>query len=303
MVDNNKHKWSKTKFLASLNSDAKELFEIWLNSGGYSVKMTSYFSTYAELLSAYRNKECTLVEIGVLEGSSLSMWREWLGDKARIIGIDLNPAAKSLEKKGFEIFIGNQADTNFWKKFYSKVGKIDVLIDDGGHQSFQQIMTIYCGVCNLNSESLIIVEDTATSFYSSMTHYHKKNSFLQFTKDATDILTVKEKEFSQQDWQSGVNQTILKVFKNIESIKFFSGIVAYKINPQSSLPSVAVNNCKSKKEHKQVLSNPEIANDFRNIGNINGIEIEWPNPFEQTIRKVEGESVNLKQKIMKIKLK
>ena len=303
MTYKNKYKWSKSKFLASLNPDAKELFEIWINSGGYSVKMTSYFSTYAELLSGYRNKECTLVEIGVLEGGSLSMWREWLGEKARIIGIDLNPAAKSLEKQGFEIFIGNQADADFWKNFYSKVDKIDILIDDGGHQSFQQIMTIYCGVCNLDSESLIIVEDTATSFYSSMAHYHKKNSFLQFTKDATDILTVKEKEFSQQDWQNDINETILKVFKNIESIRFFSGIVAYKINPHSSLPPVAINNCKSEKEYKEVLNNPEIANDFRKMGNINGIEIEWPNPFEKNVRKVEGESHNPKQKIMKIKLK
>ncbi len=49
--------WSRSKFLSSLNKDAKELFEIWLNSNGYSVKMTSYFSTYAELLSKFRKKK------------------------------------------------------------------------------------------------------------------------------------------------------------------------------------------------------------------------------------------------------
>ena len=32
------------------------------------------------------------------------MWKNWLGDKARIIGIDLNPEAKKWVDTGFEIF-------------------------------------------------------------------------------------------------------------------------------------------------------------------------------------------------------
>ena len=67
------------------------------------------------------------------------MWKKFFGKKARIIGIELNPDAKRLEKFGFEIFIGDQSDPFFWKKFYKKVGKIDVLLDDGGHKKIQQI--------------------------------------------------------------------------------------------------------------------------------------------------------------------
>ena len=33
----------------------------------------------------------------------------FFGKKARIIGIDLDPSAKELEKFGFEIFIGDQS--------------------------------------------------------------------------------------------------------------------------------------------------------------------------------------------------
>ena len=46
------------------------------------------------------------------------MWRDWLGKDARIIGIDLDPNAKKLEKYGFEIFIGDQASTDFLGKFF-----------------------------------------------------------------------------------------------------------------------------------------------------------------------------------------
>ena len=51
-------------------------------------------------------KEITFVEIGILDGGSLFMWRDFFGNKARIIGVDLNPEAKKWEKEGFEIFIG-----------------------------------------------------------------------------------------------------------------------------------------------------------------------------------------------------
>tara|TARA_A100001011_G_C14220645_1_gene804180 strand:+ start:24 stop:914 length:891 start_codon:yes stop_codon:yes gene_type:complete len=285
--------WSRSKFLSSLNKDAKELFEIWLNSNGYSVKMTSYFSTYAELLSKFRKKKCTLVEIGVLDGGSLFMWRKWLGNDARIIGIDLNPKAKLLEKYGFEIFVGNQADASFWKKFYAKVSKIDILIDDGGHQSFQQIMSVYSAICNLNSECLVIVEDTATSFYTHMSSFHKKNSFLEFAKDSTDILTVKEREMRPQRWPKFINENILTAFKNVQSIQFFSGIVSFTVNPHNIEPSIAVNN-RLKTEYKD---------DYRKSGEIKGIEIEWPSPFRKEIVKIEGENLVDTTRYSKIKFK
>ena len=40
-----------------------------------------------------------------------------------------------------EIFIGDQADPKFWKNFYKQTGKVDVLLDDGGHKNIQQITT------------------------------------------------------------------------------------------------------------------------------------------------------------------
>ena len=55
------------------------------------------------IFSKYRNKEITFIEIGVLNGGSLFMWRDYFGPHARIIGIDLNPEIK-VGKDGFEIY-------------------------------------------------------------------------------------------------------------------------------------------------------------------------------------------------------
>ena len=52
------------------------------------------------------------------------MWRHFLGKKAKVIGIEMNPDSKKLENFGFEIFIGDQSSEKFWKKFFKKLAKL-----------------------------------------------------------------------------------------------------------------------------------------------------------------------------------
>ena len=85
-----------------------------------SIKHSSYFPVYDHLFCPYIGKEITFVEIGILGGGSLFMWREFFGENARIIGIDLNPEAKRWEKEGFEIYIGSQSDPHFWEHFKNR---------------------------------------------------------------------------------------------------------------------------------------------------------------------------------------
>jgi hypothetical protein len=127
-------------------------------------KHSTYFHSYDHFFSKYRNQNITFVEIGVLGGGSLFMWRDYFGPNARIIGVDLNPNAKKWESEGFEIYIGSQSDTVFWEKFIEKVGLIDVVLDDGGHTYEQQIITTESLLKSMNDGGIIVVEDTHTSY-------------------------------------------------------------------------------------------------------------------------------------------
>jgi hypothetical protein len=160
-----------------------------------SIKHSTYFDVYDNLFSKYVGKEITFVEVGVLGGGSLFMWRNFLGAKARIIGVDLNPSAKRWEESGFEIFIGNQADPEFWASFFNKVGKIDVLLDDGGHTYEQQIITTECVLDNLNEGGMLVVEDTHTSYMDGFGP--KKFSYLNYVKRLIDKLNFRFHELSQ----------------------------------------------------------------------------------------------------------
>lgn len=128
-----------------------EMEKCFRESPFYSRKHFGYFEAYQTLLEKYQErKSLVLVEVGVLEGGSLFMWRSFFPE-ARIIGIDLNPMAKKWEHYGFEIHTGSQSDCNFWRDFFRDVGAVDILIDDGGHTSLQQAITFAECIPNISS--------------------------------------------------------------------------------------------------------------------------------------------------------
>ena len=80
-----------------------KIYKSFQDSKYYSNKYKKYFDIYNQLFKKFTGKKITIVEIGILNGGSLFMWRKYFGKKARIIGIDLNSKTKQLEKYGFEI--------------------------------------------------------------------------------------------------------------------------------------------------------------------------------------------------------
>lgn len=62
-------------------------------------KWIHYFDIYEKYFSKYRNKEVVILEIGVFQGGSLQMWKEYFGPGAKIYGIDINPNCKKLEEE------------------------------------------------------------------------------------------------------------------------------------------------------------------------------------------------------------
>jgi hypothetical protein len=152
------------------------------------VKWDHYFPVYEGLLSKYRGTAVTLVEVGVGEGGSLEGWRGYLGPSARIIGIDLDPAAERLRAEGFEIIIGDQSNAQFWADLGGRIGPIDVLIDDGGHSSVDQIVTVACGIAHIRDGGVIVVEDTHTSYMPVHYPASARYGFMQFAAHVVDVM-------------------------------------------------------------------------------------------------------------------
>jgi len=193
------------------------------------------------------------MEIGVFNGGSLHMWKEYFGDAARIIGVDLNPIALELEKDGFEIYIGNQESADFWLDLKSKVGDVDIILDDGGHKNGQQIATLFYGVELVKNGGVIAIEDTHTSYFRRFGNpgpFSFINSRFQFVKS-------KKSKFFDYVW----------------NINYFESIVAFNIDQSKCRTSSPVVN--------QGESIGAI--DFRNHSNASAMFLlkfeEWINSF------------------------
>ena len=215
-----------------INSNLR-LFQIYKNLERESLKCDTYFQVYEEMFSKYVGKKITFVEIGVLQGGSLFMWREYFGKDARIIGIDLHPNAKELEKHGFEIYIGSQSDKNFWRNFYSKVGKIDILLDDGGHVNDQQIITLSESINNVNDSGIIMTEDVHTSYFKKFGN-PSKYSYINYSKYLVDVVNSRfpDTEIKKNNFRD-----------KIYSISFYESIVVIKINSKKIIePNILKNN-------------------------------------------------------------
>lgn len=196
------------------------LREIYEATPYLSIKHSSYFHVYEALFSRYVGQTFTFVEIGVLNGGSLTMWRRFFGPNARIVGIDMNPAALRWREAGFEIYIGDQADPAFWAQTASELGAIDVLLDDGGHTNLQQITTVGQALSIVRDGGLVVVEDTHTSYFTQFGN-PSVHSFVSYAKRLVDHVNSRHPGVAKQvpDW-SGV----------IASIRFYESIVVFEID-------------------------------------------------------------------------
>ena len=152
-------------------------------------KWWHYFEIYDRHFSKYRNKDIVILEIGVLNGGSLRMWKEYFGPGAKIYGIDINPACKQLETDGVEIFIGSQTDAAFLNQVKEKIGKVDVLIDDGGHTMDQQITSFEHLYSSVKDDGVYLCEDLHTSYwYPWGGGLNRPGTFIEMSKNLVDKL-------------------------------------------------------------------------------------------------------------------
>ena len=113
---------------------------------------------YERYLSAWRRKQFTLLEIGVLSGASLRMWQAFF-PRARVRGLDIDPAAGSL---GLDVTIGSQADPDVLEGLVSP--DLAFVIDDGSHVIELTIATFEYLFPRLESGAVYIIEDTLNTY-------------------------------------------------------------------------------------------------------------------------------------------
>jgi len=236
-------------------------------SKNLSSKWRKYFDVYEENFLKFKGKDITFVEIGVFNGGSLEIWKNYFGPNSQIIGIDINPECKKFEKDNIKIFIGNQSSPKFWQNFFHQVGSVDVVLDDGGHTNLDQIIsTIEC-VKNIKDGGMLVVEDTHTS-YINRYNSSEKFSFLNFSKKLVDDVNLNIKK---DNLDENFNKNYrFSLNKYIYSTHFYEGIVVFNINRNKSYPNERYENDGIEHEIKDLTwdGNNEILGKYKDLSNI-----------------------------------
>ena len=187
-------------------------------------KWSNYFDIYDRYFSPFRGKEIVLVEIGIFQGGSLQMWKNYFGPKAKIYGIDINPNCKELEEENIQIFIGSQSDRQFLRSLKEKIPPIDILIDDGGHTMKQQIVTFEELYGHVKECGIFLCEDTHSSYHVATGGGYKRNgTFIEYSKNFVDYLHAHHSE-----------QAALSVndfTRSAKSVHFYDSIVVIEKEP------------------------------------------------------------------------
>lgn len=197
-----------------------ELRKIFSELKDYSTRWEQYFPVYEQYLSKFRGMiPTTMIEIGVLGGGGLEMWRKYLGPGVKLIGVDIDPFCKKYETDSTSIEIGDQADPRFWKTLFEKYGPVDIVLDDGGHRMDQQIQTLKSCYPNLKNGGVYICEDTHTNYWDSHGGgRNKPDTFLNYAKQITDVLN------AQYDKHFSVDPNLV-MYRDAKAVHFYDSMV------------------------------------------------------------------------------
>lgn len=189
-------------------------------------KWAHYFDIYDRHFSKYRGKELTILEIGVSQGGSLQMWKNYFGDKVTVYGIDIDPRCKELEEDNIHIFIGSQSDRKFLQDVKNSIPKVDILIDDGGHHMIQQIVSYEELFGHIKDDGVYLIEDLHTSYWLKYGGgLRRKGTFIEYSKNFIDELNAYHSEQT--------NFKVNEFTKTVNSIHYYDSIIVIEKMPKS----------------------------------------------------------------------
>ncbi len=185
-------------------------------------KWEHYFRVYERFLARFRNREdFRMLEIGVSQGGSLDMWRQYFGPAALIVGADINPHCKTFEQGRTLVRIGSQEDRDFLRGLVAEFQTFDVIIDDGGHTMAQQVATFEELYGTVRPGGIFLTEDVHTSYHEPFGGgYRRDGTFMELAKQKLDELNGFHIDLHRDRFAP--------FFRNTFGISFFDSMVVFE---------------------------------------------------------------------------
>ena len=121
----------------------------------------SYISVYEALLAPYRDRPIRLLELGVLQGASLSLWARYFA-RAEVIGVDFRLPV--VTPRGATVVIGDATV----EQTFDGLGDFDIIIDDASHRVDEVGMSFHLLRGRVRPGGLYVIEDATLPVLNRM---------------------------------------------------------------------------------------------------------------------------------------
>jgi len=111
---------------------------------------------YEKLFHSRRSTVENLLEIGVHQGASILLWKEYFY-KAKILGVDIKECLSIKNQDRINHIVGNAYSVEFCNQFEDK--SFDIIIDDGPHTFESMVFFLSNYIKKVKSGGLLILED------------------------------------------------------------------------------------------------------------------------------------------------
>jgi hypothetical protein len=114
-------------------------------NGKLTDKWDLYLDVYDQLLSSFRSKKISILEIGVQNGGSLETWGAFFENAEVIVGCDINVKCKELvfDDPRIHVIVGDATSKRTIVEVAEIAAHFNVIIEDGSHTS-QDIIKSFC---------------------------------------------------------------------------------------------------------------------------------------------------------------
>jgi hypothetical protein len=116
-----------------------------------------YLPHYERVFQEFRDLPINVVEIGILGGSSLRMWKRYFS-LATIVGVDIMESCQRYAEDRIIIEIGSQDDPEFLGRLCDRYPPT-IVIDDGSHQAKHMLATLQHVFPRLLPGGWYVIED------------------------------------------------------------------------------------------------------------------------------------------------
>lgn len=187
---------------------------------------------YESLFSSMKESAKSVLEIGVAQGQSVRMWADFFPN-ATIHGADISPASSVCEaySQRIKFHLLDQRNPAQLKNL-EQYSPFDIIIDDGNHWWYEQILTFEILFQYVKSGGLYIVEDSCTSYWNEYKNHHI--SCVEYFKRIVDEVNLCGRrghvpanpcpEFS--DWEKGWHRREdCHKLPEFESIHFLNSLI------------------------------------------------------------------------------